>query len=70
MITTAAVCLRRTVYLLLEVTSVSRSVSSREVRLQEKDGVNPAFKLCPVKCREVTVKKKRVETNQIEITMP
>ena len=25
-------------------------------------GVNPAFKLCPMKCREVTVKKKRVET--------
>ena len=24
--------------------------------------VNPAFTVCPVKCREVTVKKKRVET--------
>ena len=28
-------------------------------------GVNPAFKLCPVKCREVTVKKKRVETFRV-----
>ena len=24
--------------------------------------VNPTFTVCPVKCREVTVKKKRVET--------
>ena len=43
---------------------MSRSVSSREVRLHDQDGlcrVNPTYK-CPVKCREVTVKKKRVET--------
>ena len=42
-----------------------RSVSSREVRLHDQDAlcrVNPAFTVCPVKCREVTVKKKRVET--------
>ena len=24
--------------------------------------MNPAFTVCPVQCREVTVKKKRVET--------
>ena len=34
-----------------------RSVSSREVRLHVQDEL-----VCPVKCREVTVKKKRVET--------
>ena len=44
---------------------MSRSVSSREVRLQEKDDLDwceSSVQLCPVKCREVTVKKKRVET--------
>ena len=38
---------------------MSRSVSSREVRL--RDHVDWRS-LCPVKCGEVTVKKKRVET--------
>ena len=50
---------------------MSRSVSSREVRLHDQDeldctspcesSVHSAI-VCPVKCREVTVKKKRVET--------
>ena len=37
-----------------------RSVSSREVRLHVQDELRCI--VCPVKCREVTVKKKRVET--------
>ena len=48
---------------------MSRSVSSREVRLHDQDeldwtlpNVQCYIKVCPVKCREVTVKKKRVET--------
>ena len=51
---------------------MSRSVSSREVRLHDQDeldwtlpcesNVHSAIYVCTVKCREVTVKKKRVET--------
>ena len=48
------------------LTSVSRSVSSREVRLHDQDELDWTLpyvhSVCPVKCREVTVKKKRVET--------
>ena len=44
-----------------------RSVSSREVRLHDQDALcraceSSVHSVCPVKCREVTVKKKRVET--------
>ena len=45
---------------------MSRSVSSREVRLHDQDELDWTLpcqrSVCPVKCREVTVKKKRVET--------
>ena len=43
------------------LTSVSLSVSSREVRLHDQDDRVKSSVQCPVKCREVTVKKKRVE---------
>ena len=47
---------------------MSRSVSSREVRLHDQDELDWTLpceiqrSVCPVKCREVTMKKKRVET--------
>ena len=46
---------------------MSRSVSSREVRLRDHDELDwtlceSSVHVCPVKCREVTVKKRRVET--------
>ena len=49
---------------------MSRSVSSREVRLHDQDEFDWTLPcessvhvlVCPVKCQEVTVKKKRVET--------
>ena len=50
---------------------MSRSVSSREVRLHDQDELDRTLPcesnvhrltVCPMKCREVTVKKKRVET--------